>query len=88
MGYFGQSIDPDFSPRQVYHLINGKAFPDTDVIEARAGDDVLLRYVNAGVSDKTMGVLGLRKPSGPRRLQIISGDIISLRSSAPARRRM
>jgi hypothetical protein len=61
MGYFGQSIDPDFSPRQVYHLINGKAFPDTDVIEARAGDDVLLRYVNAGVSDKTMGLLGLRQ---------------------------
>ncbi len=45
----------------MYHLINGKAFPDTDVIEARAGDDVLLRYVNAGVSDKTMGLLGLRQ---------------------------
>jgi hypothetical protein len=61
MGYFGQSIDPDFSPRQVYHFINGKAFPETDVIEVRAGDDVLLRYVNAGVSDKTMGTLGLRQ---------------------------
>ena len=61
MGYFGQSIDPDFSPRQVYHLINGKAFPDTDVIEVRAEDNLLLRYVNAGVSDKTMGLLGLRQ---------------------------
>lgn len=61
MGYFGQSIDPDFSDRQVYHLINGKSFPDTDVIEVRADDDVLLRYVNAGVSDKSMGLLGLRQ---------------------------
>jgi hypothetical protein len=61
MSYFGQSIDPDFSPRQVYHLINGKAFPDTDVIEVRAADTVLLRYVNAGVSDRTMGLLGLRQ---------------------------
>jgi FtsP/CotA-like multicopper oxidase with cupredoxin domain len=61
MGYFGQSIDPDFSTRQVYHVINGKAFPDTDVIEARADDDVLLRIVNAGVSDSTLGTLGLRQ---------------------------
>ncbi len=61
MGYFGQSIDPDFSTRQVYHVINGKAFPDTDVIEVRAEDDVLLRYVNAGVSDRTMGLLGVRQ---------------------------
>ena len=61
MGYFGQSIDPDFSTRQVYHVINGNAFPDTDVIEAKAGDDVLLRIVNAGVSDSTLGTLGLRQ---------------------------
>jgi hypothetical protein len=61
MGYFGQSIDPAFSGRQVYHLINGKAFPDTDVIEVRASDDVLVRYVNAGVLDKAMGTLGLRQ---------------------------
>jgi FtsP/CotA-like multicopper oxidase with cupredoxin domain len=61
MGYFGQSIDTDFSDRQVYHFINGKSFPDTDVIEVRADDDVLLRYVNAGVTDKAMGTLGLRQ---------------------------
>ena len=61
MGYFGQSIDPDFSTRQVYRVLNGKAFPDTDVIEARAGDDVLLRFVNASVEDSTMGTLGLRQ---------------------------
>lgn len=61
MSYFGQSIDPDFSPRQVYHVINGKAFPDTDVIEVQGTDDVLLRYINAGVSDRTMGLLGVRQ---------------------------
>ncbi|MEP7203433.1 MAG: hypothetical protein ABI894_12535 [Ilumatobacteraceae bacterium] len=61
MGYFGQSIDPDFSDRQVYHVINGKSFPDTDVIDVRSGDNVLLRYVNAGVTDKSMGLLGLRQ---------------------------
>jgi hypothetical protein len=60
-GYFGQSIDPDFSDRQVYHVINGKSFPDTDVIPVRASDTVLLRYVNAGVFDKAMGTLGLRQ---------------------------
>jgi hypothetical protein len=60
-GYFGQSIDPDFSGRQVYHVINGKAFPDTDVIPVRATDDVLVRYVNAGVLDKAMGILGTRQ---------------------------
>lgn len=61
MGYFGQSIDPDFTTRRVYHVLNGKAFPDTDVIEAKAGDDVLLRIVNASVEDSTLGTLGLRQ---------------------------
>ena len=61
MGYFGQSPNPDGSPRKVYHVVNGKAFPDTDVIDVRAGDNVLLRSVNAGVTDKSMGMLGLRQ---------------------------
>ncbi len=61
MSYFGQSRDAGGAPREVYHLINGKAFPDTDVIDARPGDGVLLRYVNAGVTDKSMGLLGLRQ---------------------------
>jgi hypothetical protein len=61
MSYFGQPRDANDAPRRVYHLINGKAFPDTDVIDARAGDTVLLRYVNAGVTDKSMGLLGLRQ---------------------------
>jgi hypothetical protein len=61
MSYFGQPRDVDDAPRRVYHLINGRSFPDTDVIDARAGDSVLVRYVNAGVIDKSMGLLGLRQ---------------------------
>ena len=61
MSYFGQSRDANDAPRQVYHVINGKSFPDTDVIDAQAGDHVLLRYVNAGVTDKSIGIHGLRE---------------------------
>ncbi len=61
MSYFGQPRDAAQDTRRVYHVINGKSFPDTDVIDVRAGDDVLVRYVNAGVSDKNMGLLGLRQ---------------------------
>ena len=71
MGYFGQSTDPDGSPRQVYHVINGKSFPDTDVIDVRAGDSCCLRSVNAGVSDKSMSLLGLRQTLlGSQRLAV------------------
>jgi hypothetical protein len=61
MSYFGQARTAEDTPRRVYHAINGKSFPDTDVIDARPTDNVLLRYVNAGVSDKSMGLLGLRQ---------------------------
>ena len=61
MGYFGQSPNPNGSPRKVYHVINGKSFPDTGVIDVPAGEGVLVRYVNAGVTDKTMGLLGMRQ---------------------------
>jgi hypothetical protein len=61
MGYFGQPASPAGTPRKVYHVINGKSFPDTDVIDVRAGDSLLLRSVNAGVSDKSMDLLGLRQ---------------------------
>jgi hypothetical protein len=61
MSYFGQSRDSHDQPRRVYHLINGRAFPDTQVIDAKAGDAVLLRYVNASVTDKSLGLLGLRE---------------------------
>jgi hypothetical protein len=49
----------DYAPK--YWLINGKAYPDTEMIVAAAGDDVLLRYVNAGSVHHTMALLGLHQ---------------------------
>ena len=41
-----------------YSLINGKAYPATTPITSAGGHTVLLRYVNAGVTYHSMGVLG------------------------------
>lgn len=41
-----------------YWLINGKAYPDTETVAVHADDDVLLRYVNAGIDHHTMQLLG------------------------------
>ena len=47
----------NFAPK--YFLINGKAYPDTDPIPTEAaGRRVLLRYVNAGIQQHSMTVLG------------------------------
>lgn len=45
-----------FQPK--YWLINGKAYPQTDAIPTGAGRKVLLRYVNAGLQNHTMSLLG------------------------------
>lgn len=45
-----------FNP--TYRLINGKAYPETAHIATDVGRKVLLRYVNAGTSSHTMGLLG------------------------------
>ena len=42
-----------------YRLINGKAFPETDVIATDVNRRVLLRYVAAGVQPHPMTLLGL-----------------------------
>jgi FtsP/CotA-like multicopper oxidase with cupredoxin domain len=42
-------------------LINGKAYPDTAPIAATAGQTVLLRWLNAGIDNNTMSMLGLRQ---------------------------
>ena len=49
-----------------YWLINGKAYPDTDptvtpFLQVAASDAVLLRYLNAGLEDHSIGLLGLRQ---------------------------
>jgi FtsP/CotA-like multicopper oxidase with cupredoxin domain len=63
------AIDPAFNANPdnfdmrhylaTYWLINGKAYPDTDVIHAAAGQRVLLRYLNAGHDNTTMTLLGM-----------------------------
>jgi FtsP/CotA-like multicopper oxidase with cupredoxin domain len=56
---------PDAFDMKDYHatawLINGKAYPDTDPIVAAAGQDVLLRYLNAGYDNTTMMLLGMHE---------------------------
>jgi FtsP/CotA-like multicopper oxidase with cupredoxin domain len=47
----------DYAPK--YWLINGEAHPDTDVILAPAGQTMRMRYVNAGLIEHSMGLLGL-----------------------------
>ncbi len=44
-----------------YFLINGKAYPDTLPIQTAPGNRVLLRYVNAGLQQRSMTVLGARQ---------------------------
>lgn len=54
-----------FSP--TYRVINGRTYhdggtiPSTDAIQGLPGDRVLLRYVNAGVDEHSMGVLGMHQ---------------------------
>ena len=44
-----------------FWLINGKVYPNTDPITTAAGDNVLLRYVNAGLKHHSMSLLGLHQ---------------------------
>ena len=44
-----------------YRLINGTAWPATTQIGTAAGHKVLLRYVNAGVTSASMGVVGVKQ---------------------------
>jgi hypothetical protein len=41
-----------------YWLINGEAYPNTSPITANSGDQVLLRYLNAGFDNPSMALLG------------------------------
>ncbi len=44
-----------------YWLVNGKAYPSTANINTAAGRKVLLRYLNAGIRDHGVGVLGMHQ---------------------------
>ncbi len=47
----------EYKPR--YWLINGQAYPNTGLIDVASGSTVLVRYVNAGLTENAMGLLGL-----------------------------
>jgi FtsP/CotA-like multicopper oxidase with cupredoxin domain len=49
----------NYAPK--YWLINGAAYPATGDIPAAPGDRVLLRYVNAGLENHTLTLLGARQ---------------------------
>jgi FtsP/CotA-like multicopper oxidase with cupredoxin domain len=49
----------DYHP--TYWLFNGQAHPDIPAISATAGSRVLLRYVNAGLENQSVGVLGMHQ---------------------------
>ncbi|MGC9468009.1 MAG: multicopper oxidase domain-containing protein [Anaerolineae bacterium] len=49
----------DYAPK--YFLINGKAYPQTDEILSMAGNTILLRIVNAGIVQHSLGVLGMHQ---------------------------
>jgi FtsP/CotA-like multicopper oxidase with cupredoxin domain len=60
------NTDPDgadmYRYAATYWLINGKAYPQTDPINATAADTrVLLRYLNAGFDNTTMLLLGMHE---------------------------
>jgi FtsP/CotA-like multicopper oxidase with cupredoxin domain len=62
----------------IYWLINGRAFPQTDSIEATAAEDeVLLRYLNAGFHHPSMAVLGAHQ-------RVIARDAFALTNSFEA----
>jgi hypothetical protein len=65
-------IDPTLTPanaatfnmrnwRPTHQMINGKKAPATAPIPTAVGNSVLLRYVNGGLINHTMGVLGARQ---------------------------
>ena len=67
----------DFAPK--YFLINGKAYPETELIATGAGRRVLLRYANAGQINHSMALLGT-----DQRLLAVDGNPKGFESRAVA----
>ncbi|TKJ30224.1 MAG: hypothetical protein CEE40_05530 [Chloroflexi bacterium B3_Chlor] len=44
-----------------YWLVNGKAYPDADLISTTAGNRLLVRMINAGLDHHAVGLLGLHQ---------------------------
>jgi hypothetical protein len=83
-----------FSPK--YRLINGKAFPETDVIATDVSRKVLLRYVDAGLVPHAMSLLGIDQsvvgqdarpaayPEGTVTVPLQPGQAVDTLASMPA----
>ncbi|MFB9236032.1 multicopper oxidase domain-containing protein [Plantactinospora siamensis] len=83
-----------YSPK--YRLINGKAFPETDVLATDINRRVLLRYVDAGLQPHPMTLLGLDQfvvgqdarpaayPEGAVTLPLQPGQAVDAVVSVPA----
>lgn len=66
-----QGIDPAFNAapatfemskyRPRFWLINGRAFPDTGAVATGAGRRLLLRFVNVGLEDHAMSLVGIHQ---------------------------
>ncbi len=64
-------IDPDFNNdpagfalqdyKPSYWLVNGQSYPDADPIDTAPGNRVLLRYLNGGVENYYMALLGVHQ---------------------------
>jgi FtsP/CotA-like multicopper oxidase with cupredoxin domain len=88
------AIDPAFnaapdtfdmhSYRATYWLINGKAYPDTTVINASSGDRVLLRYLNAGFDNTTMSLLGMHERVVARDARLLNNPFDANAETIPA----
>ena len=55
----------NYAPR--YWLINGQGYPATDPVPAVAGQRLLVRYLNAGLTENSLALLGLNQA-------VIAGD--------------
>jgi FtsP/CotA-like multicopper oxidase with cupredoxin domain len=91
------AIDPafnanpdDFDTRTfapTYWLIDGKAYPDTEPIDAGAvgaGRRVLLRYVNAGFDNSSMALLGVRERVLARDAHPLNNPFSAVAETIPA----
>jgi FtsP/CotA-like multicopper oxidase with cupredoxin domain len=67
-----------------YWLINGEAYPDTDAISAAAGDDVLLRYVNAGFDNSSMALLGAHERVVAKDAYLLANPFNAVAETIPA----
>ena len=86
---FNQAADQNafnmYQYRATYWLINGEAYPDTAPgITAAAGDQVLLRYLNAGFDNTTMQLLGMHEHVVARDARLLTNPFDANAETIPA----